>query len=287
MDNTLSLLAPSTSLRGFQEGSDDVGRAIHDSSDWLNFFQLGTIVQGRTKLLICKRRKEQSPLYMFKHLEDTQEAIGRRLLGMEHPSIVQARCIVQDISGQQIGYDYVKFTLQEVLSTHLPLQESHLRLIATSVFSAIKFLASEGLQHQKVSPLSIRLCGRTGKVFLGDCEESTPHDGPPNNIDLEALGLTMLCCMEPRSKQANSAEEVRQRRATNQVFTLQNGEKWSGCKQLIDFLDDLFCTQRLPAVKLRRPHDYVEDDIPSASYSSLLPYVELVSLECFTLWHAA
>ena len=132
MDNTSSLLTPSTSLRGFQEGSDDVGRAIHDSSDWLNFFQLGTIVQGRTKLLICKRRKEQSPLYMFKHLEDTQEAIGRRLLGMEHPSIVQARCIVQDISGQQIGYDYVKFTLQEVLSTHLPLQESHLRLIATS-----------------------------------------------------------------------------------------------------------------------------------------------------------
>lgn len=82
--------------------------------------------------MICKRRKEQSLLYMFKHLEDTQEAIGRRLLGMEHPSIVQARCIVQDISGQQIGYDYMKFTLQEVLSTHLPLQESHLRLIATS-----------------------------------------------------------------------------------------------------------------------------------------------------------
>lgn len=90
-------------------------------------------------------------------------------------------------------------------------------------------------------------------VQLGDCEESTPHDGPPNNIDLEALGLTMLCCIEPRSKQADSAEEVRQRRATNQVFTLQNGEKWSGRKQLIDFLDDLFCTQRLPVVKLRRP----------------------------------
>ena len=59
--------------------------------------------------------------------------------------------------------------------------------------------------------------------------------------------------MEKGHRRSRSAEQIRQARATNRVFGLADAEKWSGCKQLMDFLDDTFCYQRKVSVKFQRP----------------------------------
>jgi len=59
--------------------------------------------------------------------------------------------------------------------------------------------------------------------------------------------------MEPRPRRTRTADLIREERATNKVFGLNDPERWSGCKQLIDFVDDLFSLRRRPAVKLERP----------------------------------
>ncbi|KAK4551780.1 stress-activated protein kinase signaling cascade [Recurvomyces mirabilis] len=90
--------------------------------------------------------------------------------------------------------------------------------------------------------------------------------------------------MEPNHKLVRTAEDVRCERATNRVFGLKDAERWSGCKQYIDFLDDLFTLSRRPSAKFHKLHDFViRTDLDKAL---MLPYVELVSLECFTLWRA-
>ncbi len=69
------------------------------------------------------------------------------------------------------------------------------------------------------------------------------------------LGLVLLDCMEDDVTviKERTIESVRQQRKDNKVFGLSNPEQWSGCKQLVDFLDDLFNEDRTAAVKFSRP----------------------------------
>lgn len=48
-------------------------------------------------------------------------------------------------------------------------------------------------------------------------------------------------------------ERVRQQRATNKVFGLIKPKPWSGAKQLIDFLDDLFNQGKSADAKVEKP----------------------------------
>jgi hypothetical protein len=74
------------------------------------------------------------------------------------------------------------------------------------------------------------------------------------NIDLELLGHTLLECMEGASSSSLRDEKyVRRQRGLNKIFKLHNGEKWSGYKLLVDFLDDLFNRDRSAIAKLNRP----------------------------------
>ncbi|OCL00826.1 uncharacterized protein K441DRAFT_460646, partial [Cenococcum geophilum 1.58] len=59
-------------------------------------------------------------------------------------------------------------------------------------------------------------------------------------------------------------------------------DRWSGYKVLINFLDELFNTKKLAIIKLDKPHLYISQYNPNYFY--LLPFVKLVSLECFKLW---
>ena len=73
------------------------------------------------------------------------------------------------------------------------------------------------------------------------------------NTDLEHLGFVILKCMNGRPcKEFRKPGFVRSKRASNKIFGLQNGEEWSGCKLLVDFLDELFDSK--PAIaKFNRP----------------------------------
>jgi hypothetical protein len=95
--------------------------------------------------------------------------------------------------------------------------------------------------------------------------------------------------------------EVRRLRQSNKTFGLDNGEKWSDQKLLVDFLDSMF-SESIPAiVKLDKPvsacisgilqsrlmelqHRYLTRE---PSFGALIPFLELVPLECFALWCAA
>jgi hypothetical protein len=60
--------------------------------------------------------------------------------------------------------------------------------------------------------------------------------------------------MEDRDdRKRRTAADVRDLRATNKVFGLSNAERWSGCQQLIDFIDDLFSAERSAMVKIKKP----------------------------------
>lgn len=88
-------------------------------------------------------------------------------MALRHPNILIARHLIDSDLGTYIGFDYVRFTLEEAISVHLAPQESHVHCVATAVFSAIKYLDTEGLRHGNITTTSIRICGRTGKVVLG------------------------------------------------------------------------------------------------------------------------
>jgi hypothetical protein len=141
---------------------------------------------------------------------------------------------------------------------------------SSHVFSAIKFLHEQKFKHGHISATSIRVCGRTGRVLLGKSTQSSSRpefanwskgnldrcvslEGGPTNEDLEGLGLVLLNCMEEGDRRVRTAQQVRDERATNKVFGLANAERWSGCKRLIDFLDDLFSGSRKPEAKFGRP----------------------------------
>jgi len=96
-----------------------------------------------------------------------------------------------------------------------------------------------------------------------------PPTGLPNS-DLEDLGLVVLECMDGKPREAGrDAAYVREQRASNRVFGLRDAERWSGHKQLVDFLDELFNAEKPASAKLERPVSgrtgaaCVERDLPS------------------------
>jgi hypothetical protein len=75
-----------------------------------------------------------------------------------------------------------------------------------------------------------------------------------SNIDLEGLGVSILECMNGSPKESlRNPSEVRRLRELNKTFGLENGEKWSDQKLLVDFLDNMFSAS-IPAIaKLDKP----------------------------------
>jgi hypothetical protein len=127
-----------------------------------------------------------------------------------------------------------------------------------------------------------------------------------SNTDLLDLGFILLDCMEgrPIPAERRHCNLVRQRRKENKVFGLRNAERWSGSKQLIDFLDDIFGEDRPIQTKFNKPvssnlkNDHFEIFVsityqhrfisPKPDHQDCLrQYVELVALECFAQFDAA
>jgi hypothetical protein len=69
--------------------------------------------------------------------------------------------------------------------------------------------------------------------------------------DLDDLGFVLFDCMEGHLLPADrrNRQLVQQQRKAYKVFGLTNAEKWSGSKQLMDFLDDIFSDDRITGMK--------------------------------------
>lgn len=50
-----------------------------------------------------------------------------------------------------------------------------------------------------------------------------------------------------------SMEFIAGQRAANRVFGLTDAEQWSGCKEMVDFLDELFNENKTASAKYSKP----------------------------------
>jgi hypothetical protein len=75
------------------------------------------------------------------------------------------------------------------------------------------------------------------------------------NADLVDFGFVLWECMEGRALTAEKRHIgwIKDQRAVNKVFGFADPERWSGCKQLIDFMDELFNEQRTALAKFSKP----------------------------------
>ncbi|RYO12451.1 hypothetical protein AA0121_g9160 [Alternaria tenuissima] len=251
---------------------------------WETLIRQGDLVQGKHVRSICVHQRQ---LVMVREMaKDT----GRRQLEVlkklsDHPHISTIEQSFETENAIFFQLEYSRYTLEEVLNVHTCLEDLHIRVIASTIFYAIQHIAKIGMIHNAISISTIRFCS-SGKPVLADFDNfsfaTTEHTA---NHDLECLGLVVLECMNGApKKKLRDLEEVRRLRGSNKTFGLDNGEQWSGCKLLVDFLDNLF-NFHVPAIaKLQNPHRYVERE---PGYGILIPFLELVPLECFALWRAA
>lgn len=73
-----------------------------------------------------------------------------------------------------------------------------------------------------------------------------------------ALGGVILECMngKPRDMSVETSKYIasaRERRAKGDIFGVGNPERWSDCKQLIDFVDELLDNEKAAFMKLEKP----------------------------------
>ena len=75
-----------------------------------------------------------------------------------------------------------------------------------------------------------------------------------SNTDLKHLGYVLLECMNGQpSRKLRDATFVQKKRETGKIFGLDDGERWSGAKSLIDLLDELFNEEKPAISKFDRP----------------------------------
>ncbi|KAF2197900.1 hypothetical protein GQ43DRAFT_443825 [Delitschia confertaspora ATCC 74209] len=270
---------PELSQRGTL-GADATPPAEY-SGKWMT---LGTFGQGGTEWIV-RMHKEQSGLVMVRKLRNLDGLRERKMLEqIEHPNIVSINHALREGDLLCVGINYCRITLGEILHTHVRLEERQIQYIAQSVFRALAYLKTLGITHHRVGLDTLRIAPTDLRIVLSNFEHAT-KDTIPLNSDLTDLGFVLLECMEGR-RQVNFERDInfiKEQRAMNKVFGLSEPERWSGCKQLIDFLDDLFNDTRLALTKIAKPHRFVCANVDG---ECMRGYVELVSLECFTLWVA-
>ncbi|KAJ6201924.1 hypothetical protein J3E72DRAFT_370878 [Bipolaris maydis] len=171
------------------------------------------------------------------------------------------------------------------MSVHVKLEELQVQCIATSIFNALSYLSRHNIVHGSVSSHSIRITTPDFRIVLSDFSKSTVKDKKiQSGNDLVDLGFVLMECMEGRSlpPHKRSLSFVKSQRERNRVFGLHNAENWSGSKNLIDFLDELFNEKRSVDAKYTRPHKFVSSKNEDNEW--LQAFVELCTLELFTSW---
>ncbi|EUC27542.1 hypothetical protein COCCADRAFT_111405 [Bipolaris zeicola 26-R-13] len=266
--------------RSLKKAKQPAASVLHNP--WETLSHLGDLTQGKQKLSLCL---QGGHLVIIKEVNpDTGKTELEKVKTIsDHPHVATIKRVFESRTSLLFQYDYTRFTLEEVLNVHTFLKEPDIQVIASAVFLAIQHIAKAGIVHNSVSISTIRLCGRSGKPQLSDFEncawvstELTP------NADLEQLGITILECMNGLpNENLRDLSMIRQKRDTNKMFGLSKGEQWSGYKLLVDFLDSMF-NEEVPALaKLEKPHRYI---VRNPDFSSLIPFLELVPLECLSLW---
>ncbi|EMD97596.1 hypothetical protein COCC4DRAFT_27063 [Bipolaris maydis ATCC 48331] len=204
---------------------------------------------------------------------------------LQHPNITKLVSSIYEDDMMLLTFEYCRFSLIEVMSVHIKLEELQVQCIATSIFNALSYLSRHNIVHGSVGSHSIRITTPDFRIVLSDFSKSTVKDKKiQSGNDLVDLGFVLMECMEGRSlpPHKRSLSFVKSQRERNKVFGLHNAENWSGSKNLIDFLDELFNEKRSADAKYTRPHKFVSSKNEDSEW--LQAFVELCTLELFTSW---
>ncbi|KAF2257506.1 hypothetical protein CC78DRAFT_588461 [Lojkania enalia] len=246
---------------------------------------LGRFTQDTVEWAVQTRRGHSS-LIMVKKLDRVVGIKEEKVLEqINHKNIIHLNYVLEDADSLFLGFEYCRVTLREILHVHLRLEELHLQYIARSIFGALIYLGGLGIVHHNVGLRTIRVVGHDLRVVLSGFDSATQNASMQySNTDIVDLGFVLLDCMEghPQSAEKKRVRYIEEQRAMNKVFGLSLPERWSGCKQLIDCLDDIFSENRPIDVKMLKPHQFFASQSQDAA--CLRPFVELVTLECYTQW---
>jgi hypothetical protein len=121
-------------------------------TSWDNVSRLGDLVQHRSHLSvgICN-----GTMIMLKTMN---LATGKRILEktklLKHTNIAQVIDTLEENGKLSLMFEYIRFTLEEVLNVHMPLDEPHIRAIAQPVIKNTAFnrytLTSLGLFRNQI-----------------------------------------------------------------------------------------------------------------------------------------
>lgn len=109
---------------------DAVERAVEES-EWVSFIRLGTLIQGSSELIICHRRDAGTALYMFREIE--HDTLVKRALNLRHSSLATPKFSIDSAAGRYLGFEYLRFSLQELVKTAMRMEERHLQTVVRSV----------------------------------------------------------------------------------------------------------------------------------------------------------
>ena len=112
-------------------------RPVRDRSKqakWVDFASLGKLTQAEVDLFVYVRRRSPSTLAMFKRLDVKDDRVWKRLVALEHSNLLAVKYVIEDaVDSRSIGFEYVRYNLEEIWSVHMPMEELHVRAIAQPV----------------------------------------------------------------------------------------------------------------------------------------------------------
>lgn len=72
-------------------------------------------------------------LFMFQESTDNDENVNSRSYCLLNPNILRSHFVIPSETGCHVGYEYARFTLEEVLHVHIRMVEPQLHEIAKTV----------------------------------------------------------------------------------------------------------------------------------------------------------
>lgn len=100
----------------------------------MDYVKLGTLVQGGRELLVCCSRNDQR-LFMLKDVGVGPNSRVEKISTLQHRHIVLASFFIDSESTSYMAFEYTRHTLEELLHTHVTMNEDHIRAIALPVMS--------------------------------------------------------------------------------------------------------------------------------------------------------
>lgn len=109
---------------------------------WTSLLLQGDLVQGKSRWHLCIHDGTMALLKSVDIHSGKQELEKLKMLS-NHSHVATINQVFESEELMYFRFDYSRFTLEEILNVHLRLDESHLRIIASSVCAVVTLLMRE------------------------------------------------------------------------------------------------------------------------------------------------